>query len=116
MIRAGLLDETADVLRYVRSTDRFGADTGSWQTVADGVPCSVRDKARGYGAENGEVVYTHVTEFQMRYTDAVREYDRLLWDGRIYQVEGIDRSRRRYGEMMVTGHFVDYQDSASDGQ
>lgn len=98
------------MLRYEKQTDRYGADSGQWKPVAEGVACSVAYKERGFGEVNGEVVYTHVTEFTTRYTDVVREYDRLLWDGRLYQVEGIDRSRRRYGEMTVKGNFIDYAD------
>lgn len=84
MIRAGLLDEVCDVVRYEKSTDKFGADTGQWTVVAEGVPCQVSHKQSGFGELNGEVVYQHVTTFVFRYTDALREYDRLRWDGRTY--------------------------------
>lgn len=110
MIRAGLLDEVLTVLRYKKTVDRYGADSGQWVTVTDDVSCSVAYKERGYGEVNGEVVYSHVTEFTMRYTDIVREYDRVVWDGRVYQVEGIDR-RRRYGEMTVKCSFIDNQEN-----
>lgn len=110
MIRAGLLDEVCDVVRYEKSTDKFGADTGQWTVVAEGVPCQVSHKQSGFGELNGEVVYQHVTTFVFRYTDALREYDRLRWDGRTYQIEGIDRSRRLWGEMPVTCSLIGMTD------
>jgi len=107
MIRAGLLDEVADVLRYEKSVDEYGADHGEWKVVAEGVPCQVSHRRSGFGEIHGEVGYTYLTAFTFRYTDAVKEYDRLEWDGRLYQVEGIDRSLRRYGELPVTCSLVD---------
>lgn len=101
MIRAGLLDELITVERYQKQVDQYGGDSGQWETVAEDVPCSVNYRDSGFGESAGALVYAQMVTFQLRYTDVVREYDRVLWDGRKYHIDGIDRSKRRYGEMSI---------------
>ena len=59
----------------------------------------------GFGVQNGEAVYKSQVTFSLRYTDSVREYSRIEWDGRMYRITGIERYRR-LGEMKVIGELI----------
>lgn len=106
-MQAGLMDSSVDYLGRKVTADRYGASKVSWEETAPGIPCSVDTKQSGLSDEDGNAAYHEVLTFHMRYTDTVKEYGRLRWEGRLYTISAIDRTKRRYGELMVRGELID---------
>lgn len=106
-MQAGLLDTRVDYLGRKTETSRSGSSRVTWEEAAPGIPCSVDSKQSGLTVEDGNTAYHEVLTFHMRYNDIVKEYGRLRWDGRLYRISAIDRTRRMYGELKVQCELID---------
>lgn len=104
-MRAGLLNKQITLLELKTTTDGYGASVSEWTPLEGKRYARVTYGASGFGTRDGEAVYKQVVSFQMRYTDAAREYMRIEWDGRQYRITGIERYPER-GEMKIQAELV----------
>lgn len=104
-MRAGLLNKLIGFRAAVRTTDAFGAQKTSWESVLAGVPARVTYGRAGFGTQEGEQVYNSVVVFVIRYNSKVSEYQRVSWDGRLYRITGIERYPER-GEMRIQTELI----------
>ena len=103
-MRAGLLNKEITLLERKTASDAYGATNSSWEACSKRW-ARVTYGASGFGEKDGEAVYKQVVSFQMRYSDSVKEYMRVLWDGRQYRITGIERYPER-GEMKIQGELI----------
>lgn len=104
-MRAGLLNKQITLLERKTTTDGYGASVSEWSPLEGKRWARVTYGASGFGEKDGEAVYKQVVSFQMRYSDSVKEYMRVLWDGRQYRITGIERYPER-GEMKIQGELI----------
>ena len=88
-MRAGLLNESIEILSSVVSTNDFGEETTEWVT-------SYTTRARlvhnggGRTNENGEVFYASMKVFQIRDYVPIDDFCRILWNDRVYRILDIE--------------------------
>lgn len=104
VMRAGLMNERVAIWSPEKKTDGYGASKTTWKKTGLRY-ARVSYGSSGFGVQNGEAVYKSQVTFSLRYTDSVREYSRIEWDGRMYRITGIERYRR-LGEMKVIGELI----------
>ncbi len=102
-MRAGGLRFTATVQRQDNTPDAFGTTGDAWATVAT-VRCSVEPlNGREWMAAHGEASAI-TTRVRMRYESALATFtpaDRLVIDGRNYDVESVINVANRNRELVV---------------
>lgn len=105
MIYTGQLNKIINVLSPKWGEDDFGGTPVSWEKAATGIHASVQQGKGGFSVSNGEAVYTMGVTFQMRWNNAVTEYCRIEWEGRLYRIIRIER-HREWNELKVDAELI----------
>lgn len=98
-MRAGPLDRRITIERATATTDAFGGETLTWATVAT-VWGSREDVTDGERWRAAEVAATITTRFRIRWSSdvsSVSPKDRLVCEGRTYQIHHVKEIQRRTG-------------------
>lgn len=99
-MRAGLLQESIVVERSHIHKDQYGAENVVWE-------CHIRTKARvddrggNNTIENDERVFTRSLTFTVRIYHDIRNLDRIIWDGKKYQIEYIEKRKKEHSQIIT---------------
>ncbi len=101
-MRAGLMNERAEIVKLVRPKDNFGAETVTldskgmfWVTVASDVD------AREIGGDR--ILYTNVLTFKFRLLIPLASDDIIRYNGKDYRILSVqDNKIRDYKEVKAT--------------
>lgn len=101
-MRAGLMNERAEILKLVRTKDAFGAETVTldskgmfWVNVASDVD------AREIGGDR--ILYTNVLTFKFRLLIPLASDDIIRYNGKDYRILSVqDNKIRDYKEVKAT--------------
>ena len=98
-MRAGKLDRKIDVLRASTSRNGFNEEVAAWEPLArvwaEAVPISDGERRRA-----GETLSSKKFRFTIRYSSQVYTVDprdRIRYDGRIFDINGVKDVGRREG-------------------
>lgn len=105
-MRAGKLDRIITIERPTSTVDDFGAVTEIWETItgvrAQLIEASTEEFMRGFGASSESV-----TVFRVRYMGGVTLADRVIYDGRAFDLKEVKELGRRAGlELRCTASGV----------
>jgi len=96
---AGRLDRRIAIQRASFSTNALNEKVATWPTVAT-VWASAMPVSDGERLRTGETISDRMMRFQIRYSAAVADVDprdRVLFDGRVYDISGVKEIGRREG-------------------
>lgn len=96
-MEAGKLDRRIAIERAIKTTDAVGGEVLSWLPLAT-VWASVAPISDGERWRAAEVSAGVTTRFQIRWGAAVTVEDRILYDGRVYEIVGVKEIGRREGQ------------------
>ena len=101
MYAAGELDKVITIQREVKTPDGMGGNTVTLTDVVADLRAHVRPKTGGERAAYDSVEASAMYLFVVRYRSDILESDRILWDGKYYNIRAImDRgSRANYLEI-----------------
>lgn len=95
-MRAGKLDSTITLQRSTNTVEPDGAPVFTWTDIAtmraEIVTSNTEEFIRAYGASDESR-----TLFRLRYLDGITPADRIVLDGRIYEITSATEIRRRRG-------------------
>lgn len=70
----------------------YGEETTTWSSKYI-TRASVLHKAGGKRISNDDIIVDYTKTVQVRYYIDVDEYDRVVWNGKVYQILDIDSDR-----------------------
>lgn len=91
-MRAGLLNEVIEILTPTIVKNNYGEETTTWISKCK-TRASVLHKAGGKRISNDDIIVDYTKTIQVRYYIDVDEYDRILYDGNLYQILDIESDR-----------------------
>lgn len=91
-LRAGLLNESIDILRATITKNAFGEDVETWTTNYT-TRARVIQQSSSKQDENQETVVRFVREFQVRHYVPVDEFDIILWREKRYRIISLNNDR-----------------------
>ena len=106
MIAAGDLDRRITIERAIITADEYGNSVESWGAFATvwSKVTHVSDGEKWKAAEVG----AHVdTRFLIRWGFSVTPLDRVIYDGRVYSINGVKEIGRREGQELSTSARAD---------
>ena len=99
-MKAGNMDRRISIQRGSVVDDGFSSSIEEWNDIAANLPAEVNPISDGERWRAGEVG-AHVTDrFVVRWQPALADLnpkDRVLYDGRIYDISGVKETGRRQG-------------------
>jgi SPP1 family predicted phage head-tail adaptor len=99
-MKAGPLDRRLTIQHKTVTQNEFGEEVETWADLAT-VWCEMRDVSDGERVAAAEVAATITTRFRIRHSSTVADVnpgdDRLVFEGRIYDLWGVKRLGRREG-------------------
>lgn len=103
MIGASHLDRQITVERATYTTDASGAEIPTWAALAT-VACAFRPISDSERWRASEVSATVTTRFTIRHGLGVLPTDRLIFEGRTFDIHGVKEvgDRRRFEEITAT--------------
>lgn len=96
-MKAGSLDRRITIERFTATVDDFGEEVKSWAPLRT-VWANVTPISDGERWRAGEVGATVTTRFAIRWGAGVGVEDRIVFDGRVYDVVGVKEIGRREGQ------------------
>lgn len=100
-MRAGLLKEPITILENVITINEFGEQSEQWINKIETRARLVND-----GGDrtiiNGEIFYSNIKTFQVRYYVDIDEFDRIEWCGKQYRVLNIQPDRAKQNKTIRT--------------
>jgi len=100
-MRAGKLDRLLTVQRYVEGRNAYNEIEKQWVPLYPDVPASKRTQSGREALQAEQVVASSVTVFTIRYK-AITAQDRILFEGRVYDIESLNEIGRRRGLEIIT--------------
>lgn len=105
-LHAGDLDRRITIERAVITTDALGGEARDWQAAspiwADVDPVSDGERWRA------QEVAAHVTHrFRIRWGAGVTPEDRIIYDGRVFEISGVKEIGRRVGQEITASARAD---------
>lgn len=97
-MEAGKLDRRISIERATETTDAVGGVVQSWLPVWSGISASATPISDGERWRAGEVAAHVDMRFQIRWGFGAEVTDRIVYDGRIYEIEGVKEIGRREGQ------------------
>jgi SPP1 family predicted phage head-tail adaptor len=95
-MRAGALDRTITIQRKTLTQDETGAPVESWAVYAT-VCASKKDLRGSERFASQQVMADADTQFRIRYLSGITPMDRILCEGRTYDVKSVLEFGRREG-------------------
>ena len=98
MTGAGDLQWKVQVRRLTTSDDGFTSAAGIWADLGDRIPAEKTDVSDGERWRAGEVATAIMSRFRLRwssFTAGITPKDRLVCDGREYEIVGLKEIKRR---------------------
>lgn len=96
MMRAGKLDKTIELQRHTVAVDDYGTPTEGWATVAtiraQVLQSSTEEFLRSFGTTSDTAII-----FRIRHMDGLTPTDRVLFDGKAYDLKAVKELGRRAG-------------------
>lgn len=108
MLRAGALNERVDILQPVVTRGEMGDQIVTYQKKAT-VWASVKFQKGMEALTLGESWMTRQVLVMMRNNKIITERCRLSWDGKMYGIESLNRSRSD-GSVTITALVLDEDD------
>lgn len=99
-MRSGLLKEPIIVERSHIHKDEFGAENTVWQLHIQ-TRARVDDKGGNNIIENDERVFTRSLTFTVRIYHDIRNLDRIIWDGKKYQIQYIEKRKKEHSQVIT---------------
>lgn len=108
-MKAGGFDRRIEILRGVLTVNAFNEKIRTFATIATvwAMVVPVNDGERRAG---GQTLATRQSRFTIRWSSAVRDItpvDRLRFDGRVYDIDGVKELARREGLEITATARVD---------
>lgn len=99
-MEAGKLDRRITIQRATETSDEFGGIVQTWATLAEvwAAVEFVRDSER---FQAGEIAAQITNRFAIRYGLGVTVKDRIVFEGRIYEILGTKEIPRRVGQELT---------------
>ncbi len=95
-MRAGQLDTLISIARNVTTINDYGVPSETWSTFATAraqmIQAGTEEFIRAFGASDETVIV-----FRSRFIDGVKNSDRLICDGRAYNIRETKELGRRRG-------------------
>ncbi len=101
-IAAGTLDRRVTIERFTAMLDAFGGEVKVWAPVAT-VWANVKPISDGERWRAGEVGATASVRITIRWGFSVGVEDRMIHDGRIYEIVGVKEIGRQVGQEITAG-------------
>jgi head-tail adaptor len=100
-MRAGLLKEPIRILENVITINDFGEQSETWRVKSETRARLVND-----GGDrtiiNGEIFYSNIKTFEVRYYVDIEDFDRVEWDGKQYRVLNIQPDKLKQNKTIRT--------------
>jgi len=90
-MRSGLLKERLTVVHLTTTKDDYGSVKKGWAEDKTVYWARKTYKDSGFGIKNDEAVYKSVVSFELRYTDAIKPYDRIKYNDYLYRIAGFEQ-------------------------
>lgn len=88
-MRIGRLDRRVSIQRVTYTTSDLGVRTATWVEI--GKRWARVDNRGGKEADINDSSYpTRTTDFTIRYDAGIGPDDRVVWDGRVYEIESVE--------------------------
>lgn len=95
-MKAGNLDRRLTIQRVTLSQNDYGEEVETWADIAR-VWAWKRDVSARERFASAQTLAERTTVFQIRFRDDVNSKDRVVCEGRTYQITGITEVGRRQG-------------------
>lgn len=96
MMRAGKLDKTIEIQRQTVAVDDYGTQTEGWTTVttirAQVMQSTTEEFLRSFGTTSDIAIM-----FRIRHMDGLTPTDRVLFNGKAYDLKEVKELGRREG-------------------
>lgn len=100
-MEAGKLDRRVTIERATVVLDDFGGEVTTWTALAT-VWASYEPVSDGEKWRAAEVAATVTARFRIRWGFDVKVTDRLIFDGRVFDIIGVKEIGRREGQEITT--------------
>jgi SPP1 family predicted phage head-tail adaptor len=96
MIFSNMLDRQIELQQYSFSKSAFGEKEQSWNTLAT-VPASIKPVTGKEVLRSGQITSEFDVIVRIRHIQGVAPKDRFVYDGEIYDIQGVSEIGRREG-------------------
>lgn len=103
-MKAGLLKEDITVLTAVISVNDFGEESTEWVTKYQ-TKARLVNKSGNRTIQNAEVIYDYIKELEVRGYVPINDFDRILWNGKIYRILEI-LERKEYNSKIINVEVI----------
>ena len=100
-MRSGTLKKRVTIQRRSRSVDEFGGQSPAWQDLAT-VWASFEPTGGKEGEQSGQVRAVAAFNIGMRYFEGLTAADRLVYNGRIFDIVNINDIEELHREFDIT--------------
>lgn len=99
-MRAGLLNEPIIVERSHIHRNEYGEEQTVWECHIN-TRARVDDNGGNNTFENDERVFTRSLTFTVRIYHDIRNLDRIIWDGKKYQIQYIEKRKKEHSQIIT---------------
>lgn len=92
-MKGGLLQEVIQIITPVVTKNAYGEETTEWQEKLT-LRANLTHKDGTRTNTNGEIFYTSTKIFEVRFYADIDEYDRIVWEDKIYRIINIEPNRK----------------------
>ena len=98
---AGKLNEVITILKSEDIKDSYGATSKVWNPITT-TKASVNQNTGTRSVVNNEIFTAYTVEFGVRFYTPVSEFDRVMWNGKKYQIESVIIDRLKNHKIIIT--------------
>ena len=92
-MKGGLLQEVIQVITPVVTKNSYGEETTEWQEKLT-LRANLTHNTGTRTNTNGEIFYTNTKIFEVRFYADIDEYDRIIFEDKIYRIINIEPNRK----------------------